>query len=371
MAKQGITRSRREALKRIAGAGSVGLVGFSGCIGTEGDGGTNGSSGGKSDATLKFALSGNQQSAHYKGAELLAETVNEKSDGRLQLDVICCQKAGGPPEIAKSVQQGTLDMGLSAVNNLAGLTSAWLFVQLPYLWKDHRNLYSFFNEADVVKQINENAYENLNNIRIKAYWGSNGGSMRHLHLTSNAGLKVPSDASGQKIRVTESPIEKSTVGAWGFSPSPVAWSETVPAMKQGVVDGIHIHYWWLYDSGMYKQIQYTVETATQDSPAVLYVNRGTWDGLSEDLRNVLDESLDEVTPKQIEMDLKQGKTGKQRIKEEHPDIEIYQPSDNEMEEWQRVTSGVYEEWLGKKGVEEEVVKKALEFQDYTPPGVNL
>lgn len=371
--------SRRDTLKRIAGVGTVGFAGLAGCT-TDADSSSNsggngdegsGSGGGKEEATLKFALSGNQRSAHFKGAELLAETAKEKSDGRLQLDVICCQKAGGPPEITKSVQQGTMDMGLSAVNNLAGLTSAWLFSQLPYLWKDHQSMYDFFNQADAVKQINENAYNDLDSIKVQAYWGSNGGSMRHLHFTSDVDVKVPGDAGRQKIRVTESPIEKATVGKWGLSPSPVAWSETVSAMKQGVVDGIHIHYWWLFNSGMFKQIDYTVETVTQDSPAAVHINQGTWNRLSEDLQNVLSESIEEVTPKQIEMDLEQGEKGKQLIKEENPDISIYQPTDSEIDEWQKAASPVYDEWVGKRGVEKEIIEKVFDFQKYQPPGVNL
>jgi len=367
------TPNRREALKRIAGAGSLGLAGLAGCVGLGGSGGSgggsgNGSGGGGESATLKFAISGNQQSAHYTGADLLANAVDEKSDGRLQLDVICCQKAGGPPEITKSVQQGTLDMGLSAVNNLAGITSAWLFCQLPYLWQEHQSMYDFFNQSDVVSRINEEARKNLTNVLMKAYWGSNGGSMRHLHATSKAGFTVPSGSSEQKMRVTESPIEKATVDQWGFSPSPIAWSETVSAMKQGVVDGIHIHYWWLYDSGMFNQIEYTVETATQDSPAVVQINQGSYEGLSEDLQDILDRSIEEVTSRQIELDIEQGNKGKELIEEENSDIQIYQPTESEMKEWRQAAAPVYEQWLGEPGVEPDFVRKAAEFQSYDPPG---
>jgi len=366
-------------LKSIAGASTASML--AGCTG-DGDGGGDGGDGGgtvedsgddeQDTYTLKLAESANEANAHYKGSVKLAELAEEKSDGRIQIDVICCQQAGGPPEITESVQEGTLDMGLSAVNNLAGLTPAWNFVQLPYLWKDHEGLYGFFNEAGIIEDINAKAQENLDSIKINSYWGSGGGSFRHLHFSNDSTPKVTDDSDGEKVRVTESPVERANVGEWGFSPTPVAWSETVPAMKQGTVAGIHIHWWWLWDSGMWEQINYTVKTATQDSPAILHTNQETWDNLPSNLQDVLTEAINEAGEFQRQQDLEQGDIAEENIKDEKGDnIEIYEPTDSEFEQWRQITGPVYEEWLGEEGVKEEWVKAALEYQDYSVPGVDL
>jgi TRAP-type C4-dicarboxylate transport system substrate-binding protein len=377
--------SRRKVLQTVGGSVSVGAL--AGCAGgggggSEGDGGemttTAQASQDQDSYTLNLAESATQESAHYRGTELLAETIEENSDGRISVDVVCCQNAGGPPEITSSVNSGTLDMGVSAVNNLANLTDAWLFVQLPYLWSDHENLYGFWSEnygdggrGEVVERVHEAVYEDLPNIEILDYWGSNGGSMRHMHFSDDSTPVVPTDGSGQGIRVTESPIEGSTVGNWNFSSTPVAWSETTSAMQQGVVQGIHIHYWWLYASGMFEEINYTVETQTQDSPAILHINSDSWGQLPSDLQEVVTSSVAEVTPQQIEMDLEQGAEAKRMIQEENSEIEIYSPTDSELEEWQQVTEPTYDEWLGEDGVPEEFVTSALEFQDHDVPGVEL
>lgn len=364
MADDGVSSDkRRNVLKKIGGVGSLGIAGIAGCLGSSGSD--------SAPSQLTFALSGNKESAHYEGAQMLADAVESKSDGELTLDIIGSQQAGGPPEITQSVQSGTLDMGLSAVNNLAGLTSAWLFSQLPYLWETHENMYDFFNNADVIEDVNSRAYEDLTNIEAHAYWGSNGGSKRHVHYTSDTGARVPSDNENQRLRVTESPIEGATIDQWGLSPSPIAWSETVSAMKQGTVSGIHIHYWWLYNSSMYEQIEYTVETATQDSPAVVHSNRSSLDRLTDTQRSALDEAISEVTPKQIQLDLDQGQEAKDLIQENNSDIDIYQPTDSELAEWQDAASPVYDEWVGQEGVEENVISEVLSFQDYEPQGVSL
>jgi TRAP-type C4-dicarboxylate transport system substrate-binding protein len=396
-------RSRRNVLKAIAGTGTVGML--AGCAGGGGGGSGDGSSGdgggdGSSDGgdgssggggtttsggseeqdtyTLKMAESATQANPHYKGSKMLAETVNEKSDGRIQLDVICCGKAGGPPQITKSINSGTLDMGVSAVNNLAGLTDAWLFIQLPYLWKDHENLYDFWSEAygpggqgEIVSEINQKAKENLPNVNILEYWGSGGGSMRHMHFSNDSKPKVPSDADGEKIRVTESPVEKTTVSEWGFSPTPIAWTETTPAMKQGVIQGIHLHWWWLHNSGMYEQINYSVKTYTQDSPSILQINNESWNSLPSDLQDVMMESVKEVTPKQIETDMGSGQEARKMVEEKNSDIEIYEPTDSELAKWQEVTSPAYDEWIGKSGVKREYIETALNFQDHSVPGIDL
>lgn len=358
--------SRRKVLQTVGVSASIGSI--AGCSSQQEN----------STYSLNLAESATKESAHFKGSELLADTIEERSNGRIEMNVVCCQNAGGPPEITSSVNSGSLDMGVSAVNNLANLTPAWLFVQLPYLWADHENLYNFWSEnygdsenGDIVQQVHERAYQDLPNIEILDYWGSNGGSMRHMHFSDDTQLSVPSEGGGQEIRVTESPIEGSTVGNWNFSSTPVAWSETTSAMQQGVVQGIHIHYWWLYASGMFEEINYTVETQTQDSPAILHMNTESWDQLPGDLQDVVTESVAEVTPQQIEMDLEQGQQAKQMIREENSDIEIYSPTDNELTEWQQIAEPTYNEWLGETGVPREYVENALTFQDHTVPGVNL
>lgn len=378
-----VSSRRRNVLKTIVGTSTVGML--AGCSGGSSDGGS--SDGGGSDGggvterseeqdtfSLTLAEAANKANAHYKGSVLLADKVEEMSDGRIELNVIGSQQAGGPPEITQSVNQGTLDMGLSAVNNLANLTPAWLFVQLPYLWENHDALYSFFNdpEVDIVEEVNQRAYQDLENIEVLSYWGSGGGSMRHLHFSSDSKPVVPGDSSGEAIRVTESPIEGSTVSNWRYSASPVAWSETVSAMRQGVVSGIHIHYHWLFDSGMYEEINYTVETQTQDSPAILHVNNDSWSKLPSDLQDVMTSAIDEVTPKQHELDIETGVTAKESIMDEKgDDIEIYQPTDSELEQWQQVTEPVYNEWLGQEGVSEDFVEAALDYQDRSISGIDL
>ena len=370
--------NRRKVLQTVGGSASIALL--AGCANSGGSGsGTTAQQNAEQDTySLTLAESATRESAHYEGTQLLKEAIEERSDGRIEVDVICCQNAGGPPEIASSVNSGSLDMGVAAVNNLANITPAWLFVQLPYLWADHESLYGFWSEnygddsrSDIVEQVNQRAYQDLENIEILDYWGSNGGSMRHMNFSDDSAPTVPSESSEKKIRVTESPIEGSTVDNWDYSATPVAWSETTSAMQQGVVQGLHIHYWWLYASGMFEEINYTVETQTQDSPSILHINSDSWSQLPEDLQSVVTESVAEVTPQQIEADLGKGVEAKQLIQEENPDIEIYSPTDSELSEWQQVAEPTYDEWLGETGVPQEYVENALSYQDHSISGVDF
>lgn len=353
---------RRTVLQNIAATSGIGFTGLAGCLSSDGD---------EQTTTINLAYSAQEGSPHDEGAKLLSDTVEEETDGDIEFNLNCCQTAGGPAEIAESVNTRTLDMGISAVNNLAGLTNAWLFTQLPYLWSEHEALFEFFNNADIMTDVNEMAYEDLDNIEIKSYWGSNGGSLRHLHFTNDSTPTVPSDAAGEQIRVTESPIEQTTVNEWGFNATSIAWEETMPAIQQGVVDGIHLHYGWFYDDGVYEETNYTVETFTQDSPAVVYINRDSWDSLSSDHQEIIDETINEVTQEQIEIDLAHGEERKERSQEERPELTIHETTDDELNEWMQVVEPVYTQWLGEEGVSEEVVKAALNFQDYTPPGIEL
>lgn len=361
----GYRPNRRETLKGIGGAGVVGIAGLAGCIARENDGG------GGNSRTLVLGYSGQEGSPQDEGARMLRDAIQEKSDDDIKVNVNCCQQVGGPVEVLESTQQQTLDMGISAVNNLTEFSRAWLFTQLPYLWEEHENMYNFFNEAKEMEQVNEKAHDDISNIEILGYMGSNGGSLRHLHFTNDSTPKVPSDANGEEIRVTESPIERTTVNEWGFNATQISWEETMSAMREGVVDGIHLHYGWFYDDGVYDIANYSVETFTQDSPCAIYINNDTWESLPDDQTDMIQESLNEVIPEQIEIDLGHGESSKSDSVDENDGLTIHETTDEELKEWMEVTEPVYDEWVGQEGVREDIVKAALDFQDYSPPGVDL
>lgn len=51
-------------------------------------------------------------------------------------------------------------------------------------------------------------------------------------------IKTPADLQGLKIRTMESPVYMEMVSALGANPTPIAGSEAVMALQQGVVDGL-------------------------------------------------------------------------------------------------------------------------------------
>jgi len=78
-----------------------------------------------------------------EGADHFAQLVSEASGGKIKIEVYPNSALGDNRAMIESVQQGTLDMVLPAVANLAAFTTATKLFDLPFLFKNDAHAEAF------------------------------------------------------------------------------------------------------------------------------------------------------------------------------------------------------------------------------------
>lgn len=372
--------SRRQTLKRIGIGGTGALVGLAGCTGQDGDGGgdgDSGDSGGSTDGdvtttmsqkteepdeyTLQLAHTANQNNPLFPAYDRLGNLANQKSDGRLNVQVYCCGKLAGDVGIAEALQTETIDIGSVASNNLAGLTDAFKFGDLPYIWKSLESSREVW-DGDIGEQQAQRAQEDLG-LKPLAYMNTGGGFRKF--ATTNKKVKVPADSEGIKVRVTQTPVEQALVESWGANPTPIAWAETYQALQDGVVNGEHLHFVWLYFANHYEPMNYIVETDAMANVHVTLMNENSWNQLPEDLQDVLMEAAQEAEEYNNSLDAQAGANAAQQM--EDSGIEIYTPSDEEFQQWKELGVEIWPEFIGDDGISRQLVQDVLDAQNYSVP----
>src|SRR5690606_5454548 len=110
------------------------------------------------------------------------------------------------------------------------------------------------------------------------------------HMTnSKRPIRSPEDLKGLKLRTMENPIHMQAYKVFGLIPTPMAISEVFTALQQGTVDGqenpISVIQSWKFEHVQ----KYLTLTGHVYSPAVILMNKGLWDGLSdEDKQHILE-----------------------------------------------------------------------------------
>ena len=168
----------------------------------------------------------------FNAATAFKEYVENKTNGELTGRLFPGNQMGSVRETTEMVQQGTLQLTLPSDGAFAGFyppIQAWsmpyLFPSAPVAWRVMNGEFGQWTLEDIHEKtgmralaLSQNGFRSfMNNERL---------------------IVSPADLEGMKIRTMESPVYMTMVEALGASATPIAGSEAVMALQQGVVDGL-------------------------------------------------------------------------------------------------------------------------------------
>ena len=158
---------------------------------------------------------------------------------------------------------------------------------LPYIFPSKAALYAV-TEGPVGKDL-------LRKLETKgivglAYW-DNGFKV----MSANKPLLAPGDFRGLRMRIQASQVLDAQMRALGARPQVLAFSETAPALRDGVVEGTENTPSNMYTQKMHEsQKHLTVSNHGYLGYAVI-VNKKFWDGLPSDVRSTLERAMRDAT----------------------------------------------------------------------------
>jgi tripartite ATP-independent transporter DctP family solute receptor len=165
---------------------------------------------------------------HYGvGAAKFKEELEAKSNGRLKVTI---QRNDNEREMIESVQIGTLDLTFTSTGPIGNFVPEVKIVDIPFLFRDYAHA-----RAVLDGPIGQDLLQKFPSKGIVALaWGENG--FRHM-TNSRRAVNTPDDLKGLKVRTMENQVHMRAFQTMGALPTPMAFSELVPALQQGTVDG--------------------------------------------------------------------------------------------------------------------------------------
>lgn len=210
----------------------------------------------------------------------MAEIVEEKSDGRLKMDIYPASQLGSANTQVEAVSMGAQDMFVDA---------GWVGTYIPsktidamwFIFEDADHYARYIN-SDVNKAMEEE-FRQLLNIRVIA---SNWYRAPRSFASKNPITSI-SDFEGLVIRIPELNGYVESVDALGGKSTQVAWGETYLALQQGVVDAAEGPIDNLYSMHFYEAApNITISNHLRDSMQVM-INDAKFSSLDEDLQQIL------------------------------------------------------------------------------------
>ena len=244
----------------------------------------------------------------------MADAVKERTDGRVIIEVFPNSEIGAERELTEGMTLGTVDLVVSSTAPVTNFVPELAVLDVPFLFKDRDSAVEVLNG-----EIGEELFASLKeNGIIGMSWGENG----YRHITNAIRpIEKPEDLKGLKIRTQENKIHLAAFEALGAQPTPMAWTEAITGLQQGVVDAqenpaIVADQFKLYDS---KQ-KYMSLTGHVYSVAIYMMSQKTYDELPEDLRDIVLEEGQKAGAKERDLIVEMEKESIQTLKDNGVEI---------------------------------------------------
>ena len=239
-----------------------------------------------STRTLRVAYANGEGNPQHEGAKRFAELVSQKSGQKITVKLFPNATLGKDLAVLSSMQGGTIDMGIMYTSLLVGNAKECGLVQLPYIFDSDKEVFAVL-DGPVGQKIH--ASMEPRGIIGLGYYG-----FGFIHMISNKHpINTVEDFKGQKLRVTETPINIAFINDLGGNAVPVPYAELYNAFEQKIIDGGSQPAINLQFARFYEVIKYLSLTRHSYEPQSFLFSKKSWDKLSADEKKIISDSFEE------------------------------------------------------------------------------
>lgn len=220
--------------------------------------------------------------------EHFAEQVKEKSDGRINVTFYQDGTLANELEAMQMVKTGEIQMCLLLDNFSTQLCDGYDPCIIPFIFNSSDDAAAVYDEENLGEVISKACQENGNVYLM----GIQKRTPRL--LTAKKAIETPDQLQGINIRVPQIDYWCDVWNGLGAVSTVVDWNETYQALQTGVVDAQENPIDNIYSNKIYEVNNYVMMTEHQYGVNHWVANIDFIDSMDEDMKNVLQECIDEA-----------------------------------------------------------------------------
>jgi len=242
----------------------------------------------KAEYVMLMANPSSPEDACVKAFFKFEEIVEEKSEGRIDVQVKHSGQLGGHRDYIEGLQMGSIQLAEINTSVLSAIDDSFMVLDLPFLSKSGEHQLRVL-ESGVGESLS-NTLEEKTGIRIIGWM------IRPPRCVYSAvgPIETAADFKGLKIRVMESPVMLRTMQLLGAKPVPVSANERYMALQTGVVDAAENNPSIVLTEKEYEVTDYFSMTEHFNTPNIIAVDTKFLSNMPEDLQKIIIEAGEEA-----------------------------------------------------------------------------
>jgi C4-dicarboxylate-binding protein DctP len=223
-----------------------------------------------------------------QGALKFKEVAEKLLPGKVQVQVFPSSQLFGDAKEMEAVLLGDVQFIAPSLSKFDRYTKKLQVFDLPFLFDDIAAVDKFQHSAQGKALLDSMTSKGLQGL---GYWHN---GMKQLSSDKEQ-LKRPADIKGLKFRIQASDVLEAQFRAVGANPQKMAFSEVYQALQTGVVDGQENTWSNIYSQKFYEVQKTIAQTNHGVIDYMVITNAGWWKKLPADVRNGLQQAMDEAT----------------------------------------------------------------------------
>lgn len=262
------------------------LTMFAGCSPKAADS-TDSSEPSSEPIVFKLADGAAAGSANAYAADMFAQLLEEKTEGRMKLDVHHAAALGNERDALEGLQMNTIDIALITPGYLAAVYPKISLIDQPYLFTSMEEAHEVIDG-----EIGQIMYDEILAQTGVHTLGSLYANFRVMNTTFP--INSAADLAGRKMRVPEVKSYIDLMTALGANSTPVAFTETYTALSTDIVEGVEVSPDLMVSMAFHEVTDYCAITNHVYSTIFFLMSSKAYDQIPEDLMDEFMAALEEA-----------------------------------------------------------------------------
>lgn len=222
----------------------------------------------KKDGCILLRLANNQKPDHpaSRACDYFAQLVQERTDGRVKIQVYHSAVLGNEAETVKEVEYGSIDMARVSIALLTGYNQELLALQMPYLYADDAHMWRVLDSS-----LGDAYLSSMEERGIAGLCWYEAGARNF--YTSTREITQISDLRDLRIRVQESAFMMDMVDTLGAISVDMPYEDVREAFRDGGIDGAENNFPSYVSAGHYHDAPYIVMDEHVRIPEMVVMNQ--------------------------------------------------------------------------------------------------
>lgn len=278
--------------------------------------------------------------------------IEKRLEGRVKFTIYGSGVQGSEKIIVDKMKTGQLQGGALTVIGLSAISSELMAFNLPLLFDSSE-------EMDATRKQMEEGLDNK--IWEAGFKMVNWGGMGAFYLFSNEPVRRPEDLLDRRVWVwNDDPVFNEMALEIGAAPIPLAIPDVLSALDTGQVDTVLMHAFALISLQWFSRMDYRLEVPILYGVGGLAIVREVWEKLSPADQAVFEEVNRKWSKVHVEKTLRDNAKALELL--DAQGVEVVEPTDSEMAEWQQASERTWERLQGRV-YSEKLLRDMLQHRD--------